>query len=256
MNKTQLTAILKQNLQNSFDLTEKKKDLYQIFAPFYYPDGDMIDIFIKISPDSNQITICDCGLTLMRLSYDYAIDTSKKKAILATILNEYGITNQSENLLLPSSKEFLFQDILSMTQAITKISSMSLYQREVVSSLFYEQVDKFITHDLAIFNPQANFIPIPNRDELTVDYRLSLTGTTKPIFLFAVKSSDKAKTAVISMLSFQKEALPFIGVVVYDDFSKLSAKDQKLIMSAADKQFYDLNDFQQNASNFIKRSFN
>lgn len=254
MNKTDLLNILKTNLNNSFNIIEKKENLYQIFAPFYYSDGDMMDIFVKINPLSDTVTVCDCGLTLMRLSYDYDISTGKRQNILKTILAENNVKYDNENLSIITKPQFLFQNILTMTQVISKISTMSLYQRDIISSLFYEQINDYITTDLKNFAPKTDFTPLADRDELTVDY--CFDAGNKPIFLFAVKGSDRAKNAVISMLSFQKENLSFIGAVVYDNFANLGSKDQKLLTSAADKQFYDFQDFKKNAANFISRFSN
>lgn len=252
MNKMDLIRILKKNLNDSFDIIEKKENLYQVFAPFYHSDGDMIDIFIKVNNKNNSLTVCDCGLTLMRLSYDYDIDTDRKKNILKRILNENNVKNNGDNLTIYTEPQFLFQNILSMTQTINKISTMSFYQRDVISSLFYEQVNDFVVTHLQNFNPKKNYSPLPDREELTVDYYFP--SEKKPIYLFTVKGPDRAKNAVISMLSFQKENIPFTGAVVYDNFGNLTNKDQKLIMSAADKQFYDILDFKKNVSNFISRA--
>ena len=254
MNKTDLLNILKSNLNNSFNIIEIKENLYQIFAPFYYSDGDMMDIFVKINPLSDTVTVCDCGLTLMRLSYDYDITTGRRQNILKTILIENNVKYDNENLSIITKPQFLFQNILTMTQVISKINTMSLYQRDIISSLFYEQINDYITTDLKSFNPQTNFTPIADRDELTVDYCFPIGN--RPIFLFTVKGTDRAKNAVISMLSFQKEKIPFIGAVVYDDFGNLGNKDQKLLTSAADKQFYDFQDFKKNSANFISRFSN
>ncbi|MDO4920600.1 MAG: DUF1828 domain-containing protein [Phascolarctobacterium sp.] len=251
MDKTGLINILKTNLNNSFTITERKEGLYQIFAPFYHSDGDMIDIFVKVNPESPLLTVCDCGITLMRLSYDYDIDTERKKNILKSILKENNVSSYDENLSISTKPEFLFQTILSMTQTINKISAMSFYQRDVITSLFFEQVNDFVITNLHRFDPKKDFAPIPGRDELTVDY--CFPNMNKPIYLFTVKGSDRAKTAVISMLSFQNADIPFTGAVVYDNFGNLGKKDQKLLMSAADKQFYDLSDFKKNMAAFIGR---
>ena len=78
------------NITNSFnkriEIKEKRKNLYQIFLPIYHEDGDMIDLFIE-SVD-NKFILCDYGLTLQRLSYNYDIDTENKESILQKIITE------------------------------------------------------------------------------------------------------------------------------------------------------------------------
>jgi hypothetical protein len=53
--------------------------------PFYHEDGDMIDLFIQPLEDG-RFRICDFGMTLMRLSYTYELDTPAKERIFYRIV--------------------------------------------------------------------------------------------------------------------------------------------------------------------------
>ena len=255
MDKDTIMGILTNHISKNFYVVPQKENLFQVFAPYFHPDGDMMDIFIQITPDNDDsVIVCDCGLTLMRLSYDFNIDSDKKKSLLQTILNEHNAKNDKENICIETKPEFLIQGILSMTQVISKISSMSMYNRDIINSQFYEKIQAFIHTKLEKYNPIDNYVPLPSQDYLTVDYCFNVGN--KPVFLFAVKTADKAKNAVISMLTFQKENIPFTGVVVHQSFDELSTKDKKLVMSAADKQFYDIQDFIENSASFLPRALN
>jgi hypothetical protein len=53
----------------------------------YHEDGDMVDIFLENPPNGNGdrlVRVCDHGMTLMRLSYSYDLDTPKKEEIFNT----------------------------------------------------------------------------------------------------------------------------------------------------------------------------
>ena len=255
MDKAYLMKILSNSFKKGFQIEEKKENLFQLFAPLYHPDGDMMDIFIKVNPSNPKyLTVCDCGLTLMRLSYDFDIDTPNKQNILNNIISENGAVFDNGDISITSKSEFLFMNILQMTQISAKIMNMRTLQRDIVTSLFFEQLNDHIHTKLKDFHPETGFAPLQGREDLTVDY-LFKTNKGKPVYLFAVNNNDKAKTATISMLFFQRENLHFTGAVVHENYDALSANVRKSIMSASDKQFYDLSDFEKNSSEFLNRAF-
>lgn len=206
----------------------------------------MIDIFVEPSPaDSSLVRVSDYGMTLMRLSYSYELNTPNKERILARILSENRMQLDKGNIFVDVPKESLYGAVLQFAQTVAKVANMRLYRREVIQSLFYEQLASFIESNLRAFNPTEHALPIPERDDLEVDFRFDVEP--HPIFLFGVKDVAKARLATISMLEFQKQRLLFKGFVVHEDVESLPRKDRTRIMSAADKQFPSLDDFRQNA---------
>ena len=254
MDKSHLMKILHNSFKTEFQIEEKKENLFQLFAPLYHPDGDMIDIFIKVNPSNpDYLTVCDCGLTLMRLSYDFDIDTPNKQNILNNILSDNGARFDNGDISITAKTEFLFMNILQMTQIAAKIMNMRTLQRDIVTSLFFEQLSDYVDTKLKGFHPETGFAPLQGRDDLIVDYSFK-TDRGKPVYLFAVNNNDKAQAATISMLFFQKEKLRFTGAVVHENYDALSMRVRKNIMSASDKQFYDLSDFENNSFDFLNRA--
>ncbi len=129
---------------------------------------------------------------------------------------------------------------------------MQYFKREVIQSLFYEQLAEFIEERLAEYNPRPGALPIAGHDEYEVDYQFD--AGPRPLYLFGVKDSDKARLVTISCLEFQCRRLPFKSVMVHQDFeSGISKKDRVRITSAADKQFPSLDDFRENGLAFFER---
>ncbi|HDL89927.1 MAG TPA: hypothetical protein ENG14_03385, partial [Thermodesulforhabdus norvegica] len=95
---------------------------------------------------------------------------------------------------------------------------------EVIKSLFYELLDEFISEQLVRYHPEPKVLPIPERDDLEVDY--SFNGSPKPLYLFGVKDDTKARLTTISCLEFQRANIPFKSVAVHEDFEGLSKKDR------------------------------
>src|SRR5271157_5788142 len=106
--------------------------------------------------------------------------------------------------------------ILQFAQTVAKISSMQYFKREVIQSLFYEQLAEFIEDRLGEYNPRARVLPIADHDEYEVDYQFD--AGKRPLYLFGVKDSDKARLTTISCLEFQRRSLPFKSVMVHQDF--------------------------------------
>jgi hypothetical protein len=244
---------LSEGFEGRIGFREKRPNLLQIIAPIFHEDGDMIDLFLDLREgDPFNIRLTDGGLTLMRLSYTFDIDTPNKQRILNRILSENQIELSRGELTLRTKPESVFPGLLAFAQVIAKVTSLSFLKRQVISSLFYEMLDDFIRDELSRFSPRPRYSPIGNRPELEVDWLFPFEK--KPIFLFGVKDSSKARLAAISCLEFQRQEIPFRSIVVHEDFEDgLRKSDQRIITSAADKQFTSLEDFAENGPRFFAR---
>lgn len=241
---------LKSAFNGYVSLNERRPGIFQLQAPLYHEDGDMIDIYLEKTSD-NQIRVSDHGMTLMRLSYTFEIDTENKQRIFNEILSRNQVENESGRLSVVASEETIVPAILHFAQTVGKVSNLTCLKREIVSGLFYEMLQDFVENELSIFRPQRNFCPIPSRDDLEVDFAFDIRP--QPVYLFAVRNNSQARLAAISCLEFQRSQLRFKGYVVHDSFNALTAKDRCRITSAADKQFPSLEDFKANAALFLGR---
>lgn len=243
---------LKEQFNGHVAFRERRPGVIQVLAPLFHEDGDMVDIFLDEPRNgSDRVRISDHGLTLMRLTYTYDLDTANKQRIFSRILAENRVSEQDGRLYIDAEPDRLYPAILHFAQTVAKVSSMQFFKREVIQNLFYEQLDEFIGERLARFSPRARVLPIPDHDEYEVDYQFDVGP--RPIYLFGVKDNDKARLTTISCLEFQRRGLPFKSVVVHQEIGGLTKKDLTRITSAADKQFPSLDDFRENAEQFLER---
>jgi hypothetical protein len=242
---------LKQQFSNHFSLKEKRENIFQVFAPLYHPDGDMMDIFLTEAPNANHIRITDFGLTLMRLSYSFDIDTPNKEKIFNRILAENSIQNENGILYMDVNPQYVYYGLLQFAQAISKVTNMRLYKREVIHSLFFEMLEDFIMTKLQKYNPVKKFYPIKDHEEYEVDY--CFNHRKRPIYLFGVNNTANARLATICCQKFIAEKLNFTSLIVLESLDVISKKDQARLMSAADKQFPSLEDFQKHAEEYMER---
>jgi len=243
--------ILRNQFNDRIRFVEKRSGIFQLIAPFYHEDGDMLEIYLEGLKENGKIRISDHGMTIMRLSYEYEIDTPNKRRIFEKMLAENRLLEKDGRLYLEADLDVLYPSVLQFAQAVGKVSNMKLYKREVIKSLFYELLDEFINEQLVRFQPEPKVLPIPERDDLEVDY--SFKGFPRPLYLFGVKDDTKARLTTISCLEFQRADIPFKSVAVHEDFEALSKKDRKRITSAADKQFVDLDDFTNHGEDYFDR---
>lgn len=243
-----------ENIKSSFNgqvkILEKRQGIYQLYLPIYHEDGDMIDLFIT-PKGKDKYVLCDYGLTLQRLAYSYDVDTENKESILQKIIIENGLNDENGNISLATKPSRIFNDIMQITQAYAKIGSMKYFKREVVESLFYEMLEEYIESELQEYYPKKRVLPIPERDDLEVDYQFSPNG--HPVYLFGVKDATKSRLSTISCLEFQAHNIDFKGWVVHEEFDKLPRKDKSRLTNACDKQFTSLSDFKSTVKLFLDR---
>jgi hypothetical protein len=244
---------LREDFNRHVTFREKRPGIMQVLAPLYHEDGDMIDVFLDLPKEpGGSIRISDHGLTLMRLSYGYDVDTPAKRKVLDRILSENGVFEDRGRLYIDTTAGHLYPTLLQFAQTVAKVSSMQAFKREVIHSLFYETLDDFITASFSAYRPRERYAPIPDRDDLEADWRFDVKP--RNIFLFGVKDNAKARLAALTCREFQIAKVSFRSVIVHEDFENgLSKKDQKLITNAADKQFASMADFKNEAEEYFAR---
>lgn len=236
----------------------RRPGVIQILAPLFHEDGDMVDLFVdlpepgELGNGARKVRVSDHGLTLMRLSYGYDLDTPNKERIFARMLAENHIEERDGRLSIETDMNDLYPAILQFAQAVAKIGSMQYFKREVIQNLFYEQLGKFVEERLSEYRPSKQVLPIPDHDEYEVDFAFPLGP--RPVYLFGVKDDSKARLVSIACREFQIERLPFRSVVVHQDFdTNLTKKDRAQITNASDKQFSSLDEFREKGPAWFER---
>ena len=123
----------------------------------------MVEIYLQDSPKGEgYVRICDFGLTLMRLSYTYDISTNTRQQIFDSILINNGVGNEEGNLYLDAPLDKLSESILQFAGCAQKVCNMRYWSREIIRSTFYDDLEDYVTSDLATFSPSANQFPLPD----------------------------------------------------------------------------------------------
>ncbi len=251
MDTDSIRALLNGTVAASFDIYQRRPGQYQLIVPILHEDGDMVDIYLQDSPrGEGHVRICDFGMTLMRLSYSYDINTPTKQKIFDSILINNRVLNADGNLYLDAALETLYESILQFAGCAQKVCNMRYWTRETVRSAFYDDLKEYVTTELTQFNPIADHSPLAEYP-ISVDWRL--THNRRSFYVFGVLGNDKAKNVAIALLEFQKEPLSFISLVVHENFEELGTKERLYLTRNADTQYPVLNDFREKAPTDIGR---
>ena len=234
-----------------FDVFERSTGDCQLVVPILHEDNDMLDIFLAESPLEGHVRICDYGLALMRLSYTFDISTDTRKDIFNSILINSGVGNDDGDLYIDVPVNRLYEGALRFAGCVQKVCNMRYWNREVVRSAFYEDLNNYISTDLKRFSPIQDYMPLPEHPLFDVDW--ALPDGRPPIYVIGVLGRNKAKRSAISLLEFQKASLSYFSLIVHDNIEDLSKRDIAYLTRNADKQYPTLNDFKSGAVNDIER---
>ena len=252
----------------SFNIYERRPDKYQLTVPILHEDGDMLDIYLQKSPKGEEyVRICDFGMTLMRLSYNYEINTDSKRKILNSILINSGVENSNGNLFLDTPINKIYESVFQFSGCIQKVCSMDYWNREKAQSSFYKDLHNFVSKDLTEFNPKSDLAPLKESVEklysgelyssnelIKVDW--SLQCENHQFYLFGILGASKAKDTAIALLEFKKANLSFISLIVHENMQNLGNKESIYLTRNADKQYTRLSDFNNDGVRDIKRYAN
>lgn len=237
---------------NKFKLFPKDDRYVQVSLPMYAEDGDLYEIFVRKSEEGKYI-ITDCGITLMRLSYTYDIDSDRKREILNKIIFSNEVDLVDGEIIIETDTDNFENSVYRLAKVIAKVSNMSIYSKAVVKSLFFEQLEEFIYKELGNYNPQKSFKPIPESPEYEVDY--CFNGREKPIYLFGINTTDKARITTISCQQFIIKQIQFRSVIVFEDLDKIRRADRNRLLNISDKNITSFESHQKDILQYFEREF-
>jgi len=228
--------------------------LSRLLAPLFHEDGDMVDIFIDeipkwIEPCEGQRPRHDADAVDLQLRSGHGEQAAHFNRHLAE--NRIPGTGRAAFHRGGTGAPLPGHSAVAQTVAprIPACSSSSARSSRACST---EQLTEFIEERLGEYNPRTRVLPIADHDEYEVDYQFD--AGPRPLYLFGIKDSDKARLTTICLPRVSRRRLPFKSVMVHQDFdSGITRKDRTRITSASDKQFTSLDDFRENGAEFLDR---
>lgn len=114
---------------SAIQFREKRSGLFKILAPFFYEDGDMYDIFVEECPKNKSLLrISDHGLTLMRLSVEFAVDTPENRDAIDSAVLQNRCSIEDGMIYVDVTADQFIAGIYQFAQVISKVNAMDLTQ--------------------------------------------------------------------------------------------------------------------------------
>lgn len=246
-----IQEILTNTPANTFQLHEKRPGTFQLIAPIFHDDGDMVSIYLEKASD-DTIRICDHGMSLMRLSYLFDIDSDKKQKVLNDIISSRGASLERGSIELIVSNENLFSGIMSYSQLVSEVCNMEILSREMVSSMFYDYLSESV--ELIRESKNLTYIKdyqVPGHSYMNVDYAFLGKGKIRPIYLFGVKDTNKAQQTAINCLNLTLNNIPHRSVSVFENIDDVTTFARNALINASGKVYSDLESFKKNGATYI-----
>lgn len=248
-----ISEMLANTPATTFQVQEKRPGIFQLIAPIFHDDGDMVSIYLEKASD-DTIRICDHGMSLMRLSYLFDLDSDKKKKVLNDIIANRGASLESGSIELVVPNTDLFCGIMSYSQLVSEVCNIEILSREMVSSLFYDYLGESIER-IRELNSKLTYIKDyqpKGHSEINVDYAFLGDGKVRPIYLFGVKDTNKAQQTTINCLTMTLESVPHKSIAVFENIDNVTTFARNSLINASGKVYSDLNSFQQKGAAYIE----
>ena len=123
---------------------EQIGDVCEITTPFLDRHNDQLQIYVQ--RENGKYVLSDDGYTLSDLRQSgVEFDTEKRKYILTTVLQGFGVKRgPTDELLIESDRENLPRRKHNLIQAMLAVNDLFVMSREHVASLFREDVESYL----------------------------------------------------------------------------------------------------------------
>ncbi|HBM16537.1 MAG TPA: hypothetical protein DD381_09390 [Lentisphaeria bacterium] len=215
-------------------VARKNEHLIRVETPFYFPDGDPYQIYLKeISTGGFKIT--DAGHTLMHLSYENDIDEFQKGtrgALLQQIQLETGMKEDDGEFYLESASNEIHINLFRFGQALTKIYDLTFLNRTRVENTFYEDLDRSIIKivDEEKIIRDYIFKGMESAEDYPIDYYIK-GKKEEPLYLFGIPNRDKARLTTIIIERLLRHNAKFESLIVFSDFDSVPKNDSKRLIN-------------------------
>lgn len=183
--------------EKTFIHKDSHTDWFLINTPFFGAFNDTIEIYAQKT--GNTLRLSDNGETISNLELQglHIQGSKRRRSILDTILLNYGITIENEELTIESNIENFSQSKHNFLSAIIEINDLCVLSKHNVASIFKEDVREYLDTNDIIYTPdfiskgttglEFNFdFQIAKRNkEIVIKSFNTINKSNLPTFLFS-----------------------------------------------------------------------
>lgn len=206
----------------------------RLSLPLAEPDGDGVTVWVKKVLGGWELR--DCGTTFMRLSYEMDVDLlqeGQRSKVIDRILSEARCRIVDGEIIGESEERELGVTLLRYGQALTRIGDIRLWSRVRVANTFYDDLRSSLSEIVGADRLLLDYeVPgVPDSSSYKVDF--AVLSQSRPLYIFGVPSSDKAKLTTIVLLHLQYAHQVFESLIIPSDIDTINKPDLRRLMNAA-----------------------
>lgn len=223
-------------------LVEKTRELILIETPFFFPDGDPYQIYLKEMP-GGILRLTDMGHTFMHLSYENEAGKFREGTrgkIFEQIKAEHNLQEDAGEFFIEVQAHEVTNNIFRMGQALTKLNDLTFLNRARTESTFYddlnEQLGRLVSEEK--IQKDYHYEGIEHSQDYPIDYRIE--GKHAPLFLFGIPNRDKARLATITLERLLRSGADFDSLLIFSDQQSIPKSDLARLSNAGGEMIASL----------------
>ena len=234
MDINELQSALCKSFCTEIRLSKANDQLIRVETPFYFPDGDPYQIYLREMP-TGGFRVTDMAHTMMQLSYEHDIDKLYKGTrgnLLNLIRAEFGLEEDDGEFYLECTADDISVNIMKLGQAITKLYDLSFLSRHRAANVFHEDLKSRI---LSVVGDEEKITTdyvceeIPKAELYKIDYRIE--GKDKPLFLFGIHNANKAKLVTITLQQLIYVKADYSLLLVFQEMDNIPPNDRQRVIN-------------------------
>lgn len=239
----QLQQALCRAMCSEVRITPKNEHVAIVDTPFFFPDGDPYQMYIKEQP-GGIIRLSDMGHTLMHLSYDNDIDTYREGTrgnLLQGILAETNVKEENGEFYVETQADGLAPAVFRLGQTLTKINDLTFLNRYRAESTFYEDLQSSLFKLIPAEKVIQDYIEpsLEHGSDYPIDYRVQAKNNV-PLFVFGIPNRDKARLVTIVLERLLRSHVDFDSLLIFQDQTALPKPDIARLSNAGGEMIASL----------------
>ena len=184
---------------------ESLKNAYELTTPFLDRHNDHLQIYA--SKENGKIVLTDDGYILSDLrTSGLDLNTPKRKAVLDSVLNGFGIRIDENRLMVEASQRNFGHRLHSLVQAMLAVNDMFVMAQARVSTFFWEDVKAFLDENGVRYSPRVKITGHSGYDH-AIDFLIPKSRSRPERFVQAINSPSRNTIgAYLFTLSDTREA--------------------------------------------------